>query len=155
LIASVRRLALLQDAVHATVARVVSEKPDWPCRRGCDHCCRSLATPMRISRVEWDQLATAIAALDNVVQREIAARLDEPRVCALLDRANGACRVYEARPIACRAYGFYFGRDGGRYCGTIHDSDCTDGVVLGNHDALERALDALGETRTLTEWMSS
>jgi uncharacterized protein len=100
---------------------------------------------MRISRAEWERIA----------QHVDAARLENERECALLDRATGACTVYNVRPVACRAYGFYVGRDGGRWCATIEETKgLTDGVILGNHDALERSLTELGEARTLAEWFA-
>ena len=34
----------------------MAARPDWPCKRGCDDCCRSLASPMRISRAEWERI---------------------------------------------------------------------------------------------------
>lgn len=143
-----RRLAVLDEEVRVTATRVLNERARWPCARGCDHCCRSLATPMRISRAEWERLEPRITGSHRT-------RLADERVCALLD-AEGACTVYDARPIACRAYGFYVGRDGGRWCATIEDAPAlTSGVVLGNHDALERSLAELGETRTLAEWFAS
>jgi Fe-S-cluster containining protein len=101
---------------------------------------------MRISRTEWERIEPRLG-------EGFERALEDERVCALLDRATGACTVYDARPIACRAYGFYVGRDGGRWCATIEDAgDLTSGVVLGNHDVLERSLTQLGDTRTLAEW---
>lgn len=98
-------------------------------------------------------MAEHLASLDKPARASFAARLDEPRVCALLDLESGACSAYHARPIACRAYGFYLGRDGGRWCELIErEPSLTDDVLLGNHDALERSLETLGETRTIAEW---
>jgi Fe-S-cluster containining protein len=37
-------------------------------------------------------------------------------VCPNLNEQAGACRIYDSRPIACRAYGFFVARD--------HDQDC-------------------------------
>ena len=137
-----RRLLLLDDDVARTTARIASEKPEWPCRRGCDHCCRSLSTPMRVSRAEYERIVAAIGVVPEV---------SDPRVCPLLD-ASGACRIYDARPIACRTYGFYAARDGGRGCSIVEESGVTDGVMLGNHDVIERALDELGDHKSLAEW---
>lgn len=108
---------------------------------------------MRLSRPEWERLAAYVTKLDVETRSTFASRIDEQRVCALLDRATGACSVYPVRPIACRSYGFYLARDGGRWCSAVEQTEgLTDAVVLGNHDALDRELSALGETRTLAEW---
>ena len=80
-----------------------------------------------------------------------------PLVCPLLDPASGACPVYAQRPVACRTYGFYVQRELGLYCHEI-ESRVADGVladvVWGNHDAIDRRLAGLGETRTLSEWFA-
>ncbi len=108
---------------------------------------------MRLARPEWERLAEYVSNFEEEVQRTIAARLATPRVCALLDPSTGACMVYPVRPIACRSYGFYVGRDGGRWCAIIEEQpELTDSVVLGNHTALEHSLAALGETATLADW---
>lgn len=148
-----KRLQLLLDEVATTTGRITASQPEWPCRRGCDHCCRSLAEPMRMTRPEWERLQLALSALDEDARATMRARLHEPRTCPLLDRETGACTVYDGRPVACRTYGFYAGREGGRWCLEIEArDDLTSSVVLGNHDVIETALEPLGETRTLAEW---
>jgi uncharacterized protein len=147
------KLPVLLDRVAETSARVMGERPQWPCRRGCDDCCRALAEPMRLSRAEWELLRPVLDGLESSTREAIAARLGDTRTCAMLDRHSGACLVYEGRPIACRAYGFHVGRDGGRWCSILEKlPELTSAVMLGNHDLLERDLDALGDTRTLSEW---
>lgn len=143
------KLPLLLDDVAATAARI----GEWPCHRGCADCCRALAEPMRISRDEWALLEPVIATLAPSTRATIAARLADTRTCALLDRESGACLVYAGRPIACRAYGMYAGRDGGRWCSQIETRpQLTSSVILGNHDRLQTELASLGEARTLAEW---
>lgn len=74
--------------------------------------------------------------------------------CALLDRESGACRIYEARPIACRTYGFYAERDKVLGCGRIEAiAEERSDVLWGNHAAVERELSELGEARPLSEWL--
>ena len=54
-------------------------------------------------------------------------------------------------------YGFYVQRDQGLYCKDI-ESRVAGGalaeVVWGNHDAIDRRLGGLGDTRDLTEWFA-
>lgn len=149
-----KRLPVLHEEIDARVAAVVAARPDWPCRRGCDDCCRSLAEPPRITEAEWTLLREAIAALPAErlarVEAAFAARLagEELRACPLLE--DGACSVYAARPLACRTYGFYLGRDGGRWCARIEErvaSGACDDVIFGNHDAF-----ASRDERSLLEW---
>jgi hypothetical protein len=57
--------------------------------------------------------------------------------------------------VACRTYGFYAQRDKGLYCKDIETrvaDGALDDVVWGNHDAVDRQLAGLGESRGLTEW---
>jgi Fe-S-cluster containining protein len=71
-------------------------------------------------------------------------------VCPLLDARSGTCLVYEARPVACRAYGFYAEREFVLGCFRIRAiADELPDVVWGNHVALEGELRALGEAAEL------
>lgn len=164
-----RALRVLHEEIDARVSSIVEAVPSWPCRRGCDHCCRHLAEIPRLSAAEWALLREGIDALRPDARRAVRSRLDAlvghdpgaPRfdgTCPLLDREQGACLVYAHRPIACRAYGFYATRDGGLWCETIEghvQAGDAEGVVLGNHDALDRALEAAaGPSRSLVEWLA-
>jgi Fe-S-cluster containining protein len=75
----------------------------------------------------------------------------------MLNQSLGACRVYAHRPVACRTYGFYVQRDKGLYCTDI-EARVSEGdwatVVWGNHDVIDRQLNALGDSRDLTEWFA-
>jgi len=80
------------------------------CRRGCSHCC---SNPVEI----WPQEAAALVAaasaagieLDRAkLERQAAQSIESwpkqpaaDRACVFLG-ADGACRVYAARPVACR-----------------------------------------------------
>lgn len=143
-------------------ARAIAARPGgWPCRKGCDACCRRLASVPRLTRPEWEALARGVAALPEAVRREVASRVEalagavRPVVCPLLDTASRVCLVYAHRPVACRAYGFYVERDAGLYCAAIQARVETGeyrDVVWGNYGAVERRLGELGEARGLREW---
>lgn len=155
-----RPLAIVDAEVASRCASIAAER-DWPCRRGCDACCRNLAAPLEISALEFLRLQAAFFALQPARREEIRARIDalsaeqRPFVCPFLDRARGECSVYDARPIACRSFGFYAGRDGGRWCGDVEafvNAGGAEGAIFGNHDALEGALVRdYGERRRIDE----
>ena len=149
-------------AIDARVQAIRENRPDWPCSKGCDTCCRSLADIPRLTEAEWALLKEGLTALPAERLAEITsntAALSEqktrPVVCPMLDPATGACPVYMHRPVACRTYGFYVQRDKGLYCHDIEtrvtDGSLTD-VVWGNHDAIDQQLSGQGEARVLTDW---
>lgn len=167
-------LVRLHVEIDARVREIRDDRPDWLCGKGCDGCCRRLAEIPRLSEAEWDLLRTGLAGLAPERLAEIGREMNaldaletleagavqraRPVVCPLLDRASGACPVYAERPVACRTYGFYVQRDKGLYCQDI-ESRVADGaladVVWGNHDAIDRRLAGLGESRALTEWFAA
>jgi len=148
-------LVALREATAARAKAITERHPEWPCRRGCDHCCRSLARPPELSGLEWREVAAGLALLAPELRAEVEARRSAgpSHVCPFLDPAAAACLIYEHRPIACRAYGFYVDERGdGLYCGMIRErveaGEFAD-VVWGNHSALERRLAEFGNTRPL------
>ena len=152
----------IQEAVRLRVEQIVASQPNWPCRKGCDDCCRSLASMPQVTRNEWELIAAALDALPAETAGMVRGRIRDsasgvaPFVCPLLDVEFGTCLVYEARPVACRAYGFYAERQYVLGCSRIesigHESP---DVIWGNHAALEERLRALGEARSLYEWLAS
>lgn len=73
------------------------------CQKGCSDCCRCR---LSITRLEEAHLRRGLARLPESVRRELSesARDETREMCPALD-ANGACRVYEARPLICRSHG--------------------------------------------------
>jgi Fe-S-cluster containining protein len=151
----------IQDAVHLRTQEIASAHTAWPCRRGCDDCCRSLASAPRVTQGEWRLIAAALdtlpAATAESTRRRIeaSASASRPVVCPFLDTDAGACLIYDARPVACRAYGFYAERESVLGCHRIASiaAECS-GVVWGNHAALEERLGTLGPAATLAEWLT-
>lgn len=158
-------LPLLDARIEARASATREAHPWWPCREGCDRCCRSLPHLPTISRPEWDRLKDALDRLAPEVHaaivrrtKEEAMKAGEKVICPMLDRERGSCLVYEARPIACRTYGFYVERDGGLHCtdvaAAVAENDAEDAVVWGNGEAIADELRAL-ETQPLGTWMQS
>jgi Fe-S-cluster containining protein len=158
-------LHILHDAIASRVAATTAAQPDFPCRKGCDHCCRHLAALPQLTEPEWQLLRSGIEQLAPNTRAAVHARLaalgptpPRPVTCPLLDTASGACLVYDQRPIACRTYGFYVERDKGLYCGIIQSSverGELGHVVWGNHASIEQRLASLGPTHSLHEWAAA
>jgi uncharacterized protein len=149
-------LYAIQTAVEEREQAMLDATPEWPCRKGCDDCCRSLASEPAVSFEEWTRIRAAIDSLpaSETLKRRIVDRA-RTRVCALLDEASGSCLIYEARPIACRAYGFYAERGKVLGCSRIEDlaSESPD-ILWGNHTAIDAQLRSeLGPARPFSEWL--
>jgi Fe-S-cluster containining protein len=154
------RLSQIQDEVRLRAEEIASTYGNWPCRKGCDDCCRRLASVPRVTREEWLAIATAIDALPTETAKHAKQRirdsagLSRPVICPLLDADCGTCLVYEARPIACRAYGFYAERREVLGCSRIESVALeSPDVVWGNHAALEERVDRLGPAAELFAWL--
>lgn len=137
---------------------MVAARGDWPCRKGCDDCCRRLASVPLVSRVEWEEIRRALDSLPAEVEERIreSAGGSRPFVCPLLDRDSGACLVYAARPVECRTYGFYVERERVIGCERIEAlaKDSPD-VIWGNHETIDAELGKLGAAAPLYEWLNS
>jgi uncharacterized protein len=160
-----RPLQLLFDQVAARSAALTLAHPGWPCARGCGACCRSLARVPELSRAEWLLIEAALDALPNAqrsacVEQAHALQLrdqDQRCQCPLFDQSGEICRIYEARPLACRTYGYYAGRSHDAWCDLVerHVTDARDRLVLGNLDASEAELARQGgERRSLLAWLA-
>lgn len=155
-------LPVLDERIAERAAAIRREHPYWPCKSGCDLCCRSLPHLPTLTQPEWARLAQAIDALPADVReavrrrtREVAAR--PPITCPLLDQRDGRCLVYEARPIACRTYGYYTERDAGLHCGivsrAIEEHGDAERIVWGNGESIATTMRNDGEPRLLSFWM--
>lgn len=158
------RLPLFDSEIAARCEQTAQAHPFWPCRSGCDGCCRSLGDIPAVSEPEWRRLHEALLSLPPHGRAAVEKKLEQlrrgatrPITCPFLDEERGMCRVYEARPLGCRTYGFYVeGRDG-KHCQRVTDAltehDASD-VVWGNEAALfARAARELGPARTILEWL--
>jgi Fe-S-cluster containining protein len=155
-------LLQIREDIRQRCDEIALARGGWPCRKGCDECCRKLAAAPRITREEWAAIAGAIGELAGdsaarVRERIRASRgMGRPVVCPLLDADSGTCLVYEARPVACRAYGFSMERGEVLGCGRIEAiSRESSGVVWGNHEAVEEQLRRLGPAEELAAWLEA
>jgi Fe-S-cluster containining protein len=157
-------LSRLHADIDARVQNISDNNSDWLCRMGCDACCRRLADIPRLTAAEWNLLREALVMLPPEILLDIkqgimawTEQTSRPLTCPMLNQSQGACRVYARRPVACRTYGFYVQRDKGLYCQEIEARVAAGdwaAVVWGNHDTVDRQLNALGDSRDLTEWFA-
>ncbi|MFZ2726106.1 MAG: YkgJ family cysteine cluster protein [Methylococcaceae bacterium] len=157
-------LTQLHTDIDTRVQTIIDDNTDWLCHKGCDTCCKRLAEIPKLTAKEWALLQEGLSALPkqqlldiSQAMTELAQQSTRPLTCPMLDQSLGACRVYAHRPVACRSYGFYVQRDKGLYCQEI-EARVAEGewatVVWGNHDVIDRQLNALGDSRDLTEWFA-
>lgn len=86
-------LAKIDAAAAAVFAR---RADDIACRRGCSSCCVDGLTVLSVEAAAIERLAR---------ERGLsAAPSPPPGGCAFLD-GDGACTVYDARPVVCRTHG--------------------------------------------------
>jgi Fe-S-cluster containining protein len=148
------RLYQIQEQVRARTEEIAASHGNWPCRKGCDDCCRHLASAPRVTSGEWLLMESAIDATLRERIRDSAQKM-RPVVCPLLDEDSGACLIYAVRPVACRSYGFYAERDKVLGCRRIETlARESHDVVWGNHESLEARLAQLGPARELFEWLA-
>jgi uncharacterized protein len=160
----------LDERIESRVQAIRSERDWWPCQRGCDHCCRHLAHPPEFSAAEWKRVDEAVAQLPSseqvVVKQRINAllqqiaedTLDSSVVCPYLNEQEGACRIYDARPIACRTYGFFVARDHDQYCQqieTIINQRGENAIVWGNAESVRHDIERIsGAPIAFEQWHS-
>lgn len=149
------------DARIGARMQAILDHQDWfPCRRGCDQCCRQLAHPPELTPGEWARIDRAIAALPDVlrtqIQEKIQALLTQivqgttpaAIVCPFLNDREGACHIYEARPIACRTYGFFVARNHNQYC-TLIEAELEQRhhppILWGNASSVQHELAAIDD----------
>lgn len=93
---SMKALRALHAEVDDRAARLAAQHAGrMQCRRGCSACCQD---DLRVSQVEADLIRAAHS--DLLAGGEPAASGG----CAFLDE-EGACRVYDERPLVCRTQG--------------------------------------------------
>jgi Fe-S-cluster containining protein len=162
-------LIKLYDEIELRTRSATRERPVWPCRRGCDACCRRLARPPEVTAVEWQFMFQGIQALPSATQVAIGHKItalanrdtDDLNfvVCPFLDEEAGACLIYAYRPAACRMYGFYVSRQSNMWCQQIeelYEAGALEGVTLGNYSAMQRQLgQAFGDVQSIVIWYQS
>ena len=149
------KLQELEANIAARMLAIQKERSWWPCQKCCDQCCRQLAHPPELTQLEWMRVDKAVAALPmprrlliqqkiDELLKQIASNTVSPKVvCPYLDEEHRSCQIYEARPVACRTYGFYIARTHSQYCQIIEtEVDARDevNIIWGNAEAVTNNL---------------
>ncbi len=159
-------LTIYRD-IASRAAAVETAVSQWPCRAGCDHCCRHLHRVPEATRAEWQYFEQGLAGLPSTTREAVRGRIarladNAPRghvVCPALDSEHGRCLVYEHRPAACRSYGYYRSRGHDNWCSLVEAhveaSANADAVVFGNEQGLQSQLRSrFGEAVSMTTWFA-
>ena len=59
----IAELIALHADIDTRVHSIRQDRADWPCAKGCDHCCRQLADVPQLTETEWNLLREGLAAL--------------------------------------------------------------------------------------------
>ncbi len=151
----------LDERIEARAQAIRGEHDWWPCQRGCDYCCRHLAHAPELSPAEWARVDEAVAQLpvaeraiveqkiNTLLQQIATASLNTSIICPYLNEQEGACRIYDSRPIACRTYGFFVTRDHDQYCQQIEAEIREQGegaIIWGNGDVIRNDIAQISGT---------
>ena len=90
-----RRADRLFDSIRATPAYALGAPPA-ACKRGCGWCCHQ-----RVGAAAIEVLAMARALAERPAARAMLAGWEPGKPCAFLK--DGACAVYDIRPLKCRS----------------------------------------------------
>ena len=94
----------LLEKVDLMFHDIESRHPDkFSCARGCFGCCKPSLT---VSHVEASRIRDWLIANPKTMEmiQSRADMLNDPNFCSMLNR-EGACAIYEARPLICRSHG--------------------------------------------------
>lgn len=108
----------IDELIHSFLTRTKSEGNPSDCKMGCSLCCHQtvLAAPSELffladfvkSKFTDEALKLIVERAENKKSKTSKLKIDTllnfKQPCPLLHPAGGYCRVYQARPLACRIY---------------------------------------------------
>ena len=126
--------ALRHKLAHHAARLEQMHAPHLACRVGCDGCCQSEPT---LTPVEFRALREAASRLPESTRTRLAAQVDAEHCTLLLD---GACAMYDDRPLICRSQGLPMAMEGHR---EVCPLNFTDGDIHTLADDEVLSVDAL------------
>ena len=73
------RVITIQQTIDRRVSAILADRGDWPCRKGCDDCCRHLAAIPSITQPEWELLRAGFELLSEQEQSLVRSRVEALR----------------------------------------------------------------------------
>src|SRR5687768_14139112 len=72
---AVQQLRVIYTDIDQRVRAVTAARPNWPCHKGCDSCCRQLAQPPELTAAEWHVVQQGCTQLPPETRHEVARRV--------------------------------------------------------------------------------
>lgn len=93
---------------YADIQKDFDNSPNSVCHKGCCDCCTN---DFEISITEYFMILKFLGIKygDDYIKQysDIAKKSMSSSKCIFVDCTNGACSIYEVRPLICRKYGLY------------------------------------------------
>ncbi|MBK8251340.1 MAG: YkgJ family cysteine cluster protein [Polyangiaceae bacterium] len=70
-----RQLAVLYSDISTRTQTIAAEHTWWPCKKGCDSCCKNLAAPPAFTPLEWEVLWEEFTQLPLATQHLVRDRV--------------------------------------------------------------------------------
>ena len=88
-----------------------------------------------VARLPTPIQAVVEQKIEALLRHSVEQTLSAAVVCPYLDAQAAACRIDDARLLACRRYGFFVARDQNQYCKQIETevNDCSDAAIVWSH----------------------
>ena len=70
-----QQLQVIYTDIDQRVRAMTAARPNWPCRQGCDNCCRQLAQPPELTAAEWHVVRQGFTQLPPETQHDVVRRI--------------------------------------------------------------------------------
>jgi uncharacterized protein len=94
---------------------------DMQCGRGCDSCCHVRLSVFSIEARRIEAALCELSTRDPDLRLRVRRQADDPKArdhCPML--VDGACAIYDERPVICRSHGLPIGLEGDDGAPEVH-----------------------------------